>query len=749
MSHISITNPLLEDFLTRPGIVFGVKDNPQSAVTYYAEDHSFIAWANSLEENVDFQINDKQIFLNRTSEKIKKIHSIVINEPVKNLDTSITEVKNVSINASVLENLILGNLETFEVESGPYPMYNIILKGNSYTTFNLNGSILFSIVSETPNPFANTTSFSFNPNSISYLPSNKLETFLTKALESENVSIPEAVLNSIESVEIRSQLFQKVAASNQSSYYYYDNDLVGDLPNVDYKYFFNAVDMDWNNLGNWFEDAEGLIPSLTLPNVGDSIYIPNSSQVLYNGTLIFRNDSAVYGSVSANQITFAGRSKTNTGTTLTVFEPLLPNAITFNDSSRCNGVAAVILPENTYMLFNGASENRGQLSTSDIRFSGNAINAGSIFSPVKFYEYAKNNERVYGDAYFYDASYNEGTIYSNGYFYNYAQNRGNVFNGAEFDGFGFNQSEYLQTQPTILFYNEIFKQGNRLGGCLNIGNISGSANSTVFRSSAVNVGMTSNDTYCFNNTRLYAINVQSNKNLYLYDNSGFFIENGSMSNITGNIFKHFTTLESLSSYVSNSNNKFIAFSQNLSSIELQDIGGYNGAAIYGGVSAQEITLTNCNVYQTSLLIGNVTFNTVGINNNASIVNQSDITRGNKGEIRGNATFNGYSYNWRIQESFSGNNITSYPMPNNYLGSNIKELRSGWITGNATFNGNSVNGGAITGNAIFNNASKNIFPHFYYSFNRSRDGLVKGNATFNGLAALEDNKGIVEGLSTIN
>ena len=531
--------------------------------------------------------------------------------------------------------------------------------------------------------------------------------------------------------------------------YYYGGDLVGQVPDPVYKYFLNAVDTDWNNLGNWFEDREGLIPSLTLPGYGDSVFIPSGVEAVYEGALTLRNYSTIRGSVSALQICFIGNSNAHTGCTLTIYNPTQLNSIVFTENSRFLGASNIVMPEGTRFVFAGTSKNQGQIAISNLEFRDNSINAGNIFSSAKFYDYAANQSSVYGNAYFYGASQNSGTVYSQGFFYDYAVNLASVFAGGTFDGIGGEWTSGAADWP----YNSLRISGSEMFGCGNRGSIGGSEY-VAFRGSSYCSGFCFGGAKMYDNTVVYGASVGSNANeagLYLYDNSRFkgapFGSTFFGDTIRGPIYKECVTVEDVYALVTNplnENVEWLALYEVAPTIELNDI------TVIGGIKAENIILNNCNTKVTTLLIGNVTFNTQGINNTRDIFMNPSLTSGNRGEIRGNAVFNDYSFNWRQHYTYSGEAITEYPSPTSNIAGNIKEYRSGWITGNATFNDSTVSSGVVRGGAIFNDLSKNIFYFNYHTTLSVRAGRIKGSATYNDVVdTSQESRGINEGNVTVN
>jgi len=531
--------------------------------------------------------------------------------------------------------------------------------------------------------------------------------------------------------------------------YYYNDDLVGQVPDPIYKYFLNAVDTDWNNLENWFEDKEGLIPSLTLPSHGDNVFIPNGVEAVYAGALTLRNYSTVRGSISANSIVFDGNSNVHSGATLTIYDPLQLNSIIFTNNSRFLGASNIVMPEDTRFVFAGTSRNIGQIAIANLEFRENSINAGNVFSSAKFYDYAANQSSVYGNAHFYGASQNSGTVYSQGFFYDYAVNLGNVFGGGAFDGIGGEWISGAADWP----YNSQRISGTEIFGCGNRGSIGGSEH-VAFRGSSFCSGFNFGGAKMYDNTIVYGANIGSPSNeagVYLYDNSRFLGAGfGSTfwgDTIYGPIYKECLTVEdvyALTTNPLNENVEWLALYETTASIELSDI------TIIGGIKAQNIILNNCNTQITTLLIGNVTFNTEGITNTRDLFMNPSLTRGNRGEIRGNAVFNDYSYNWRQQGDYGGVTITEYPNLNSGIAGDIKEFRSGWITGDATFNDNTANNGVVRGNATFNNVSKNVFYFNYHTQLNVRAGRIKGSATYNDVVdPSQESRGINEGSVTIN
>jgi|694.fasta_scaffold92454_7 hypothetical protein len=106
-------------------------------------------------------------------------------------------------------------------------------------------------------------------------------------------------------------------------------------------YFTGAVDSDWDELGNWFDDAEGEVAASSLPTAADSIVDLSGGISINSGSVptvvnaTFNDPNEAFGGVGI-AIIVTGIATFNDGTSLTQNGTITGNA-TFNDSSRMYG----------------------------------------------------------------------------------------------------------------------------------------------------------------------------------------------------------------------------------------------------------------------------------------------------------------------------------------------------------------------------------------------------------------------------
>lgn len=166
-------------------------------------------------------------------------------------------------------------------------------------------------------------------------------------------------------------------------------------------YFTGAVDDDWAELGNWFDDAEGTVAAASLPTAADSV--------------------VASASISSN----SGSAPTVVDFTLND-----PNAGLFE-----LGIAITVTGNAT---FNGGSVNNGNVggnATFNDNFFGASANSGTVTGTATFNGSSANASggTVTGNSTFNDNSANDGTVNGNATFNGSSQNQSTVTGTATFN----------------------------------------------------------------------------------------------------------------------------------------------------------------------------------------------------------------------------------------------------------------------------------------------------------------------------
>jgi hypothetical protein len=176
-------------------------------------------------------------------------------------------------------------------------------------------------------------------------------------------------------------------------------------------YFNAAVDNDWGELGNWWQDEDCTIPATALPAPADDVVILETVESLGAdrtvSTAVVENSLSFddYELTVTNGATFFGAGYINTGCIVNA------NCI-FNDSSGNGGTI------NGNAVFNDFSENYDYGNTQingNVIFNDNSrnyatVNGNAVFNHNSYME--EDDSSYYGyvseDAFFYDNSYNKG-----------------------------------------------------------------------------------------------------------------------------------------------------------------------------------------------------------------------------------------------------------------------------------------------------------------------------------------------------
>lgn len=249
-------------------------------------------------------------------------------------------------------------------------------------------------------------------------------------------------------------------------------------------YFNNAIDGDWNNLGNWWTDSGFTIQALTLPTTSDDVIVSgyidtNAGPAISINSLVLNGadqyitvdftvaNGAFFYDTSANVGIITGDATFNNNSYLALGS--VSGTMTFNDSSynEVNISGNPIYNDTSYSfgivtgnpiyndsswssgaiignpVFNNLSFNNANItgdpiynndahSSSGTNIVGNPVyndasyNAGTVTGSSTFYDLSSNNATVTGDATFYDTSTNWGTVTGDACFDATATNSGTV-----------------------------------------------------------------------------------------------------------------------------------------------------------------------------------------------------------------------------------------------------------------------------------------------------------------------------------
>jgi hypothetical protein len=196
-------------------------------------------------------------------------------------------------------------------------------------------------------------------------------------------------------------------------------------------YFNNAIDGDWQTLGNWWTDPSCVTPyeAVSLPSSSDNIHIignmDGESGVLVNsGSVPTVNNVLVYG---PGPNVYISIELTVTG--LATFDG--GNAYLYTDS-----------PENEYAIINGNCQFINGASI----YQSNNVDDAVVNGNATFYHDSYNHGTVVQTAIFYNSSYNDyGIINGNAIFYGSSYHRGDGLIGDAV----FNDYSYQDTNSTV------------------------------------------------------------------------------------------------------------------------------------------------------------------------------------------------------------------------------------------------------------------------------------------------------------
>jgi hypothetical protein len=154
-------------------------------------------------------------------------------------------------------------------------------------------------------------------------------------------------------------------------------------------YFYGSVDSNWGNLGNWYEDAAGLVPASSLPTPADSVIA--SADILSTPAGINR--------LVAN---FTMLDPSNDGYQLDIGLDVTGIAIFTGSSTNTEELTATA-------VFNNDSTNGGVVF-GNATFNDGSFNLGAIEGNATFNDFSSHLGVVNGDATLNDSSTNNGLV---------------------------------------------------------------------------------------------------------------------------------------------------------------------------------------------------------------------------------------------------------------------------------------------------------------------------------------------------
>jgi|694.fasta_scaffold24674_6 hypothetical protein len=224
-------------------------------------------------------------------------------------------------------------------------------------------------------------------------------------------------------------------------------------------YYNGAVNTDWNELGNWWDDSGHTVPATSLPTSSDSVV--SSAEILSNsgstptvvnftqnngnlsiaiivtdvatfnagsmvdgnitGNCVFNNDSISRGTITGNATftasSYTGLSSnafTGNGVSGTItFSSATPVSFTLSNSNTwfVNTSALTFTTPDPTWTFNGDSYLESSYTIEgDCTFNSTSKNTGTIVGDCTFNGTSYNDGNVTGDATFNNSSYNIGTV---------------------------------------------------------------------------------------------------------------------------------------------------------------------------------------------------------------------------------------------------------------------------------------------------------------------------------------------------
>ncbi len=163
------------------------------------------------------------------------------------------------------------------------------------------------------------------------------------------------------------------------------------------KYWYSTGSTDWNNLENWYTDADHNTEATELPTTNDITIITGSNRPTANTNTWIQ---PTFIDAQTANITFSGDKN--------IYVDIIGN-ITLSS----NNYGTII----GNMILNSSAKNYGTI-IGDATFNSSAKNHGIIMGNATFNNSGSNYNIVIGDATFSNSSYNEGTIIGNAKFTN-------------------------------------------------------------------------------------------------------------------------------------------------------------------------------------------------------------------------------------------------------------------------------------------------------------------------------------------
>ena len=246
-------------------------------------------------------------------------------------------------------------------------------------------------------------------------------------------------------------------------------------------YFDGAVDGDWDELGNWWQNAGHTTAATALPTSSDSVVLSATCSANSGSAPTVVNLTASSAVFDITIITVTGMATFSGGSTN--FGTVTGNA-TFNDSSVNEGTVT------GDATFNDSASNSGTVTgngTFNDYSNNNPYNSGTVTGNATFNDSSGNASTVTGNATFNDSSGNSDTVDGNATFSDSSVNIGSVSGDATFNGNAYNEG-FVSGDAT--FTASSFGAGT--GRPLNPTN-AGSVFGTITFSSATPVTFTLND----------------------------------------------------------------------------------------------------------------------------------------------------------------------------------------------------------------------------------------------------------------
>lgn len=189
-------------------------------------------------------------------------------------------------------------------------------------------------------------------------------------------------------------------------------------------YFNNAVDSDWNELGNWWEDSGFTVPASSLPTSSDDLIVQGWSVDSNTGSPAICNTALI--SNSEFQI------------------PITATSITFDTCLISQDITADVTLIGSCIFTSNMFTITGNCVFNYAGFSYLTVPNGDIIGNVTCNDMTELQATVSGDIVFNDYSYFNGTATDGDYVFNdYSTNRGYITGNCVFNGLAQNQGEII------------------------------------------------------------------------------------------------------------------------------------------------------------------------------------------------------------------------------------------------------------------------------------------------------------------